>query len=370
MGTSLLEALVQDDEVDSVLGIARRLPQLTLPKVQWEAADIIQAPLADLFEGADAVIHLAWLIQPSHDREALRTTNVEGSGRVFDAVARARVPALVYASSVGAYSPGPKDTAVDESWPTEGISTSFYAADKAAVRGSARFLRASTSFGPGRSPSPRADLQVDGGNRDPEVVCRAARSACGVQARRDSVLAPPGSPAVPGGSCRRCRRGLSTRDRRLRDRSVQHRGGAGARFGTACADRGCTAGAGPGGGDTHACGSLVARSPAAHSAWLVRPRPLGADHGRRKGQARVGVVATARRRRRLGGVVGGNAPRPGRQDATARSGVEWPVARERVPHRHRRSSALGERLARGATSKRFESTQLITRAISERLDVG
>ena len=135
VGTSLLEALVQDDEVDSVLGIARRLPQLTLPKVQWEAADVIQAPLADLFEGADAVIHLAWLIQPSHDREALRTTNVEGSGRVFDAVARARVPALVYASSVGAYSPGPKDTAVDESWPTEGISTSFYAADKAAVEG-------------------------------------------------------------------------------------------------------------------------------------------------------------------------------------------------------------------------------------------
>jgi nucleoside-diphosphate-sugar epimerase len=34
---------------------------------------------------------------------------------------------------VGAYSPGPKDRLVDESWPTDGIETSFYARHKAAV---------------------------------------------------------------------------------------------------------------------------------------------------------------------------------------------------------------------------------------------
>jgi nucleoside-diphosphate-sugar epimerase len=43
------------------------------------------------------------------------------------------VPSLVYASSVGAYSPGPKDRRVDESWPTDGIRTSFYSRHKAAV---------------------------------------------------------------------------------------------------------------------------------------------------------------------------------------------------------------------------------------------
>jgi nucleoside-diphosphate-sugar epimerase len=59
--------------------------------------------------------------------------NVEGSRRVFRAVAEANVPALVYASSVGAYSPGPKDRAVDESWPTEGIRSSFYSRHKAEV---------------------------------------------------------------------------------------------------------------------------------------------------------------------------------------------------------------------------------------------
>ena len=133
VGTSVLESLVRDEAVDSILGIARRRPALSLPKVEWVAADVAQTSLVELFEGADAVVHLAWLIQPSHDREALRATNVGGSARVFDAVARAHVPALVYASSVGAYSPGPKDRAVDESWPTGGIPSSFYAQDKAAV---------------------------------------------------------------------------------------------------------------------------------------------------------------------------------------------------------------------------------------------
>jgi nucleoside-diphosphate-sugar epimerase len=63
----------------------------------------------------------------------LRATNVEGSRRVFEAAARAAVPRLLYASSVGAYSEGPKDRAVDESWPATGIATSFYSRHKAAT---------------------------------------------------------------------------------------------------------------------------------------------------------------------------------------------------------------------------------------------
>jgi nucleoside-diphosphate-sugar epimerase len=63
----------------------------------------------------------------------LRATNVQGSARVFEAVAEAKVPVLVYASSVGAYSPGPKDRQVDESWPTDGVVTSFYSRHKVEV---------------------------------------------------------------------------------------------------------------------------------------------------------------------------------------------------------------------------------------------
>jgi nucleoside-diphosphate-sugar epimerase len=134
-GTSVLEALAREDRVDEVVGVARRAPQARFQKVTWRKADISDpnTDLADLMRGAGCVVHLAWLIQPSRDESVTHATNVEGSQRVFDAVAAAGVPALVYASSVGAYAPGPKDRAVDESWPTTGIQSSFYSRHKAAV---------------------------------------------------------------------------------------------------------------------------------------------------------------------------------------------------------------------------------------------
>ena len=133
VGTALLRALAEEPSVDSILGIARRLPATAPAKTDWSAADIAEAELEPLFRGADAVISLAWRIQPSRRLDELWRTNVEGSTRVFEAVARAGVPALVYASSVGVYSPGSKDRLVDESWPRAGVATSFYARHKAEV---------------------------------------------------------------------------------------------------------------------------------------------------------------------------------------------------------------------------------------------
>jgi UDP-glucose 4-epimerase len=133
VGTSLLAALAREPAVDEVVGIARRRPQTVVPKVVWAEADIVDADLTALFRGADCVVHLAWLIQPARDQSLLARVNVEGSARVFHAVGEAKVGALVYASSVGAYSPGPKDRRVDESWPTEGVQSAYYSRQKAAV---------------------------------------------------------------------------------------------------------------------------------------------------------------------------------------------------------------------------------------------
>nr|MDQ5807329.1 NAD-dependent epimerase/dehydratase family protein [Actinomycetota bacterium] len=132
-GSSLCRRLSADPNVDEVVGVARRRPSLTLPKVRWETLDVTRDDPAPLFEGADAVVSLVWLIQPGRRESVTRSVNVDGSARVFEATARAGVPVLVYASSVGAYAPGPKDRAVDESWSTAGIPTSFYSRHKAAV---------------------------------------------------------------------------------------------------------------------------------------------------------------------------------------------------------------------------------------------
>lgn len=133
VGTSALTALANDPQVESIVGVARRVPARSFPKTEWVAADVVSSPLTEVFAGADAVIHLAWLIQPARDQALLRAVNVDGSARVFQAVRDAGVPALVYASSVGAYSPGPKDRFVAETWPTDGIESSYYSRHKAEV---------------------------------------------------------------------------------------------------------------------------------------------------------------------------------------------------------------------------------------------
>ncbi|MFL6020274.1 MAG: NAD-dependent epimerase/dehydratase family protein [Gaiellaceae bacterium] len=132
-GTSLLQTLAGEPAVDSVVGIARRRPELQFAKTDWATADIAESGLAALFHGADAVVHLAWLIQPSRDKNLLWRVNVDGSTRVFRAVVEAGVGTLVYASSVGVYSPGPKDRRVDESWPRDGVRTNEYSLQKAEV---------------------------------------------------------------------------------------------------------------------------------------------------------------------------------------------------------------------------------------------
>jgi UDP-glucose 4-epimerase len=113
IGTSVLRSLEKEERVESVLGLARRLPRLTMPKVEWASADVVSDDLVPHFRGADVVVLLAWIIQPSRDLNKQWMVNVEGSTRAARAAKEAGVPALLYASSVGAYSPGPKDRRVD-----------------------------------------------------------------------------------------------------------------------------------------------------------------------------------------------------------------------------------------------------------------
>jgi UDP-glucose 4-epimerase len=133
VGVRVVEALGRREEVGEIVGVARRLPQLQLPKTRFEAADIRHGDLVSLFRGADAIVHLAWMIQPGRDERVTGSTNLDGSRRLIQCAVEAGVPALVYASSVGTYAPGPKRPPVSEDWPATGIPTSFYSRHKAAV---------------------------------------------------------------------------------------------------------------------------------------------------------------------------------------------------------------------------------------------
>jgi nucleoside-diphosphate-sugar epimerase/ferritin-like metal-binding protein YciE len=122
VGRSVVEALAEHDEVSQVVGMAG-------------AAGIARSDLEPSFRGADAVVHLAWAVQPTHDLEELQRVNVEGSRQVFEAVAATGVPKLVYSSSIVAYSSAPRGHLVDEDWPLGGAPSSVHARHKTRVEG-------------------------------------------------------------------------------------------------------------------------------------------------------------------------------------------------------------------------------------------
>jgi UDP-glucose 4-epimerase len=133
VGTALVQRLSEEPEVESLVGLCRRVPTWRPAKTTWVPADVATDDLAEIFTGADAVVHLAWLFQPTHRPDLTWQANAVGSVRVMRAVAQAGVPALVYASSVGAYSPRSSLTPVDESWPTHGWPQASYSREKAYV---------------------------------------------------------------------------------------------------------------------------------------------------------------------------------------------------------------------------------------------
>ena len=130
VGTALLDALRR--EGDEVVAVSRRRPEDSRG-ARWVGADVVTDDLVPHLRGAEVCVHLAWLIQPSRERQVLWRTNVEGTSRVAQAVVEAGVPSFVVASSVGAYSPGPPEGRVDESWPTGGVRPNAYSLQKAQV---------------------------------------------------------------------------------------------------------------------------------------------------------------------------------------------------------------------------------------------
>ena len=134
VGSSVTRTLAADPGVAEVVGLARRVPDTPVDGVTWRRADMRHDDLAEAFRGVDAVVHLAWMIHPAWSATATWAANVGGAERVLRAAADARVGVLAYASSLGAYAPGPPDRGpVDESWPTTGIPSLPYGREKAAL---------------------------------------------------------------------------------------------------------------------------------------------------------------------------------------------------------------------------------------------
>src|SRR3954447_15790694 len=153
VGTALLRRLT-DSGAAEVRALARRQPPDVAPydEVRWHLADLGEVAseqvLAEFLDGVDAVVHLAWALQPGRHPDQLRRVNVEGTRRVVRATAAAGAGQFVHLSSIGAYSPGAVGQKVSEDWPTTGIPSAQYSRDKSEAE---RVVRQGLSPDPGQT---------------------------------------------------------------------------------------------------------------------------------------------------------------------------------------------------------------------------
>ncbi|HEX4307286.1 MAG TPA: NAD-dependent epimerase/dehydratase family protein, partial [Solirubrobacterales bacterium] len=169
VGGSLVDALEASEAVDSVRGMARRPFDPAAAgwrKASYQRGDILdRGHLAELFDGADVAVHLAFAI--FGDREETRRINLEGSRNVFEAAVEAGVGRLVYASSVAAYGFHPENPQpLTEETPATGSSRFYYSAQKAELEESLDEILAGSEldayvFRPCIVAGPRATMLIE-----------------------------------------------------------------------------------------------------------------------------------------------------------------------------------------------------------------
>jgi nucleoside-diphosphate-sugar epimerase len=135
-GFGLLPLLQADARIARIVGIARRPFDPAAhgwTKLEYRQGDVRDPDaLADAFEDADVVVHLAFMITGTASRETIRAINVAGTQNAFRAAVAAGAGRFVYASSVAAYGFHPDNPiGMTEDWPVRPASRLFYAQEKA-----------------------------------------------------------------------------------------------------------------------------------------------------------------------------------------------------------------------------------------------
>jgi nucleoside-diphosphate-sugar epimerase len=129
----LLEA---EPRVGRVVGIARRpfdAADQGWSKMEYRRGDVRDPDaLRRAFEGADVVVHLAFMITGAAAPGMIREINVGGTLNAFHAAREAGAERFVYASSVAAYGfHRDNPVGIAEDWPVRPARRLFYAREKA-----------------------------------------------------------------------------------------------------------------------------------------------------------------------------------------------------------------------------------------------
>lgn len=133
IGRRLVRELDLRASVERIVGLDVVAPAgLASDKLQLRHADVREPALAELLDGVDVLVHLAFQFDPIADEALMRAVNVDGTRNVFEAAAGAGVAKVVYASSSVVYGAHPdNDFPLTEDSPVRANPDFSYAEHKA-----------------------------------------------------------------------------------------------------------------------------------------------------------------------------------------------------------------------------------------------
>jgi UDP-glucose 4-epimerase len=135
IGSRLTDLLVERDD-NEVVNLDIRPPAVPRSRTRFIKMDIRDRGMRDLFERErpDAVIHLAFVLNPIRDEHTMYDIDVNGTQNVLEAAAAAGVQQMLVASSTTAYGAFPDNPVpMSEDFPVRGLPGYEYARDKTEI---------------------------------------------------------------------------------------------------------------------------------------------------------------------------------------------------------------------------------------------
>src|SRR5918994_612924 len=135
IGSRLTELLAGRDETERIVDLDVRPPDVPWPKTEYVRGDVRdRAAMRELLERErpDAVVHLAFLLNPIRDEARMYDIDVNGTLAVLEAASAAGVGQVLVTSSASAYGAFPDNPVpIAEDHPVRGQPDFSYARDKA-----------------------------------------------------------------------------------------------------------------------------------------------------------------------------------------------------------------------------------------------
>lgn len=134
IGSRLVERLIAADLTERIVIADVRPPRAFRPKTEWAELDVRDAAaVRELVarERPDALIHLAFVLNPIKDEQLMYDIDVNGTHNVLEAASHAGVEHVLVTSSTTAYGAFPDNPVpITEDWPVRGVAAFEYARDK------------------------------------------------------------------------------------------------------------------------------------------------------------------------------------------------------------------------------------------------